>query len=68
VILWGCLTTYSGDAFRTTPLMFSMWPCKSKLDQEKSKCVGLVQQNGFGPTFLHILLKLVQGITKFNSY
>jgi hypothetical protein len=38
------------------------------LDEEKSKRVGLAQQNGFGPTFLHILLKLVEGITKLNSY
>jgi len=30
---------------------------ESKLDDEKSKHVGLVQQNGFGPTFLHSLLR-----------
>jgi hypothetical protein len=28
-----------------------MWPWKRKLDKEKSKHVGLAQQNGFGPTF-----------------
>jgi hypothetical protein len=26
-----------------------MWPSKTKLDEEKSKHVGLAQQNGFGP-------------------
>jgi 2',3'-cyclic-nucleotide 2'-phosphodiesterase (5'-nucleotidase family) len=29
---------------------------KIKWDEEKSKHVGLAQQNGFGPTFLHGLL------------
>jgi hypothetical protein len=29
---------------------------KLKLDEEKSKHAGLVQQNGFGPAFLHSLL------------
>ncbi len=68
MILWGCLTTYGQDAFRTTSLMFSMWPCKSKLDEEKSKRLCFAQQNGFGLIVLHILLKLAQGITKLNSY
>jgi hypothetical protein len=36
------------------------------LDEKKSKRVSLVQQNGFGPTFSHILLKLIQGITKLT--
>jgi hypothetical protein len=31
------------------------------LDEEKSKNAGLAQQNGFGPAFLHSLLKLVKG-------
>ncbi len=35
-------------------------PCKLKLDEEKSKCVGLAQQNGFVPTFLYTLLSFVQ--------
>jgi hypothetical protein len=43
--------------------MFSMWPCKSKLDEEKSKCVGLAQQNGFGRTFSHF----VETITRHNK-
>jgi len=38
-----------------------MWPCKRKLDEEKSKHAGLVQQNGFGPAFLHRMLRLVKG-------
>ncbi len=36
-------------------------PCKLKLDEEKSKHVGLVHQNSFGPAFLHILLSMVKG-------
>jgi hypothetical protein len=30
-----------------------MWPCKRrKFDEEKSKHIGLAQQNGFGLAFL----------------
>jgi hypothetical protein len=34
---------------RAAPLVHSMWPSKTKLDEEKSKHAGLAQQNGFGP-------------------
>jgi hypothetical protein len=34
----------------------------------KSKIVNLVQQNDFGPTFLHRMLRLVKVITKPNTY
>jgi hypothetical protein len=44
-----------------------MWPCKLKLNEEKSKHASLAQQNGFGPAFLHTLLKLVKGIAKLNT-
>ncbi len=44
-----------------------MWPCKLKLDQEKWKHAILVQQNGFGPAFLHWLLRLVKGTVKRNT-
>jgi hypothetical protein len=32
------------------------------LDDEKSKHAGLAQENGFGPTFLHSLLRLVKAV------
>jgi hypothetical protein len=44
-----------------------MWPYELKLDDEKSKHASLVQQNGFGPTISHCLLRLVKGTTKFNT-
>jgi hypothetical protein len=44
-----------------------MGPCKLELDEEKSKHAGLAQQNGFGPAFLHSLLRLVKGTTKPNT-
>jgi hypothetical protein len=37
------------------------------LNEEKSKHASLAQQNGFGPAFLHTLLKLVKGIAKLNT-
>jgi hypothetical protein len=37
-----------------------MWPSKLKLDEEKLKHAGLAQQNGFGPTVLHSLLRLAK--------
>jgi hypothetical protein len=37
------------------------------LDEEKSKDAGLTQQNGFGPEFLHSLLRLVEGTAKPNT-
>jgi hypothetical protein len=41
--------------------MFGMWLCRLKLDEEKSKYfVNLAQQNDFGPTFLHNLLRSVK--------
>ncbi len=49
---------------RATPQVLSMWPCKLKLDKEKLKHASLAQQNGFGPTFLHSLLRLVEGTAK----
>ncbi len=44
-----------------------MWPCNLKLDQEKWKRAILVQQNGFGPAFLHHLLRLGKGTAKPNT-
>jgi hypothetical protein len=46
---------------KTSPKMLGMRLCTLKLDEEKSKfSVDLVQQNDFGPTFLHNLLRLVK--------
>jgi len=52
---------------RATPPMLSMQSCKLKLDEEKSKHVGLAQQNGFGAAFLHNLLRFVKGTAKPNK-
>jgi len=52
---------------RATPLVLSMWPCKLTLDEEKSTHVGLARQNGFGPAFLHSLLRLAKGTAKPNT-
>jgi hypothetical protein len=39
-----------------------------KLDKGNlSKHLGLASQNGFGPTFLHSLLRLLKGTIKLNS-
>jgi hypothetical protein len=43
-----------------------MSPCKLKLDEEKSKHAILAQQNGFGSTFLHYLVRLVKGTANPN--
>jgi hypothetical protein len=37
------------------------------LDKEKSKDAGLGQQNGFGGSFLHSLLRLLKGTAKPNT-
>ncbi len=47
--------------------VLSMWPWKSKFDEEKSKHAGLGQQDGFGPAFLHSLLRLAKGTAKPNT-
>jgi hypothetical protein len=38
-----------------------------KLNEEKSKHAGLAAQNGFGPAFLHSLLRLVTGTVEPNT-
>jgi hypothetical protein len=40
---------------------------QTKLDAEKSKHASLAQQNGFGPAFLHSLLRFVKGTAKPKS-
>ncbi len=55
-----------GADVRATPLVLSMWPCKLKLDREKSKHAGFALQNGFSPAFLHSL-RLVKDIVKPNT-
>jgi len=44
-----------------------MLPSKLKLDEEKSIYDSLAHQNGFGPTFLYNLGKLVKGTTKLKN-
>jgi hypothetical protein len=41
-----------------------MWLYERKLSEEKSKHASLAQQNGFGPEFLHAMLRLVKGTAK----
>jgi hypothetical protein len=38
-----------------------------ELEEEKSNPAGLAQQNGFWPSILHSLLRLVKGIAKPNT-
>jgi hypothetical protein len=54
-------------ALRAIPPVLSMKPCNSKLDKEKSKDAGLGQQNGFGGSFLHSLLRLLKCTAKPNT-
>jgi hypothetical protein len=37
-------------------LPLSMWPCKRKLHDKKSKHAGFAQLNGFGLSVLHMML------------
>jgi hypothetical protein len=39
-----------------------------KSDEEKPKCVGLAQQIGFVPAYVHSLLRLVKGAAKLCTY
>ncbi len=36
---------------RASPPVLGMWPCKLKLDEEKSRHADLAQQNDFEPAF-----------------
>jgi hypothetical protein len=38
------------------------------LDEEKSKHASLAQQNGFGPAFLHRMLRLAKGTAEPSTY
>jgi hypothetical protein len=40
--------------------------CTVKFNEEMSKHAGLAQQNGFGLSFQHSLLRLVKGTTQGN--
>ncbi len=55
-------------AITTAPAVLSMWSCKLKLDDEKSKHAYLAQQNGFGPAFQHNLLRVVTCTAKQNIW
>jgi hypothetical protein len=54
-------------SLRATLPVLSMWPCKLKLDEDMSKHASLAQWIGFGPAFLHSLLRLVKGTAKPNT-
>jgi hypothetical protein len=53
--------------YRAAPPVLSMQPNKSKLDEEKSQHASLAEQNGFGPTFSHRMLRLVEGTAEPNT-
>jgi hypothetical protein len=44
-----------------------MSSCTVKLDEEKSKYAGLVQEYGFASTLLHSLRWLVQGEQQYSA-
>ncbi len=44
--------------------MLRMWPTKKKLDEEASKYAGLAPKTGYGPTYFHVMVRLVKGIEK----
>ncbi len=52
---------------RSSPPVLSIRTCKSKLDEEKSKHVGLAEETGFGPS-LHLLLIGSTGLLKVVSH
>ncbi len=52
---------------RSSPPVLRIWPCKSKLDEEKSKHVGLAEETGFGAG-LHLLLIGSIGLLYVVSY
>jgi len=80
LLSWICYFWVISCNFQTTinneniPILDQLHLCsiynlvKEILDEEKSKNVNLVQQNGFGQTFLHRMLRLVKVITKPNAY
>jgi len=42
-------------------------PRKRELERRKVKTCVLAQQNGFGPTFFHMMLRLVKGTAEPNT-
>jgi hypothetical protein len=51
-------------------MAFSLQPYKLKLDEEEVKTQKnhvLAQENGFGPAFLHALMRVLKGIVKSNT-
>jgi hypothetical protein len=53
-----------GRKIRATQSMLRMWPTKKKLDEEASKYAGLAPKTGYGPTYFHVMVRLVKGIEK----
>ncbi len=55
VFFWNC------SIIRASPPVLSMWPCTEKLDEEKSRMSGVVQENGgFSRAYLLSFLRLVK--------
>jgi hypothetical protein len=57
----------SYDGHRAAPPVLSMRPNKRKLEEEKSQHASLAEQNAFGPTFSHRMLRLVKGTAEPNT-
>jgi len=61
---WITVRRLSSHRLRATPTQCTV---QQILDEEKSKRVGLAQQNGFGPALLHRMLRLAKGTAKPNT-
>ncbi len=53
-----------GGCLGKSPRVLRRWPCRLKLDEEKSKRVGLAHKNGFAHEYLQTVLKLIKGAAK----
>ncbi len=60
-------TCHQKYQLRAAPLAL-MWPCNRKLDDIKSKHAGFAQLNGFGLSFLHMMLPPLKDTAKSNIY
>jgi hypothetical protein len=59
---WITVRQLSSHRLRATPTQCTVQ--QQILDEEKSKRVGLAQQNGFGPALLHRMLRLAKRHSK----
>jgi hypothetical protein len=60
-------TRHQKYQLRAAPLAPSMWPCKRKLDDKSQNMLVFAQQNGFGLSFLHMMLPPVKDPAKSKT-